>query len=312
MPDDIVTSTLQRAAAESPPRAAPHGGGLGRVLLAVLLAFAVGFGIASWIGWQNGADWTRLLPGHSGHPRGFATGTWRSSSDTPAGSATNPAIGPALGSVESRVAALEARIDMLDRAASAAASNAGRAEALLIAFATRRAIERGAPLGYLEDQLKLRFGDALPNAVAAVISGARNPVTLDQLSLGLNDLAVQVASGTAGETGWEKMRREVSGLFVIHNEHPAATPADSAQRLALARTLLREGRTGDAINAIRALGSFPHAAEWIALAQRYQDLQRALDLLETTALLEPRELNDGAGHKVVQPSPLAAGTTASQ
>ena len=34
-------------------------------------------------------------------------------------------------------------------------------------------------------------------------------------------------------------------------------------------------------------------------------MQRALDLIETTAMLEPRKLNDAAGKAINQPSPLA-------
>ncbi len=297
MPDEIVTQVPQLP----PP---PRNGGLSRMVIVVLLAFAIGFGTAGWIGWKSGADWGGVLTGHGDRARTAANGG--------NGGGATPAVVPALGSMESRVAALELRLSMLDRQANAAAGNTGRAEALLVAFAARRAVERGAPLGYLEDQLKLRFGDALPNAAATVINGARNPVTLDQLALGLNEIGAQVTSGAAGETGWEKLRRGVSGLFVIHDERPANAPTDSSQRLAQARILLREGRTGDAINAVRALGTIPHGSEWIASAQRYQDLQRALDLLETTALLEPRELKDGAGNKVAQPSPLAAEAAASR
>ena len=40
-------------------------------------------------------------------------------------------------------------------------------------------------------------------------------------------------------------------------------------------------------------------------AQRYDSVQRALDLIETTAMLDPHRLQDSAGRKVEQPSPLA-------
>ena len=46
----------------------------------------------------------------------------------------------------------------------AASGNAARAEGLLIAFSARRTLERGNDLGYLGDQLRLRFGDAEANA----------------------------------------------------------------------------------------------------------------------------------------------------
>jgi len=277
MPEDNLTPVTAPLSPPMTPLTAPAPGGLGRVLAAMAIAFALGFALAVWAGWQSGFDWSRLLPGHTATPL------------TP----TAPELG-----LDAHVAALESRLDALDHRADAAAGQAGRAEALLIAFATRRAVERGAPLGYLETQLKLRFGDALPNAVTVIATGARNPVTLDQLALGLDSLAAQLAS-SGGETGWERMRRELSGLFVIHNSQ-ATGPADPARQLAQARLLLREGRTADAIATVRAL---PLTAkdQWIAGATRYQDLQRALDLLETTALVEPRELNDSTGNKVVVP-----------
>jgi hypothetical protein len=56
-----------------------------------------------------------------------------------------------------------------------------------------------------------------------------------------------------------------------------------------------------------------HAAarEWLALAQRYVRAQRALDLIETAAILEPRDLNDGSGTPIASPTPpIAAGAGA--
>ena len=69
------------------------------------------------------------------------------------------------GGIDQRLAAAEQRLARLDLQAQAAAGNAARAEGLLIAFAARRALERGEELGFLADQLRLRFGDNWPNAV---------------------------------------------------------------------------------------------------------------------------------------------------
>ena len=46
------------------------------------------------------------------------------------------------------------------------------------------------------------------------------------------------------------------------------------------------------------------AADWLADAERYASAQQALELLETAALLEPRELRDAAGRNVQQVSPV--------
>ena len=47
------------------------------------------------------------------------------------------------------------------------------------------------------------------------------------------------------------------------------------------------------------------AADWIANAQRYAAARDALDMLETTAILDPRDLRDRSGGPVEQPSPAA-------
>ena len=59
--------------------------------------------------------------------------------------------------------------------------SAGRADALVIAFAARRAVERGVALGYLEPLLVERFGADHQRAVATIVTASRSPVTQAQL-----------------------------------------------------------------------------------------------------------------------------------
>jgi hypothetical protein len=80
-----------------------------------------------------------------------------------------------------RVAELEQRLSRITLEAESASGNASRAEGLLVAFAVRRALDRGLSLGYLDAQLRLRFGDDQPNAVKTIIDTSREPVTLEQL-----------------------------------------------------------------------------------------------------------------------------------
>lgn len=208
------------------------------------------------------------------------------------------------GGLDQRVAALEQRIVRLDLQARAAVGNAARAEGLLIAFATRRAIERGAPLGYLADQLRLRFGDARPNSVQTVIDFARDPVTLDQLMARLDRLAPTLARSPPDESFLNRVSRELSRIFVIRRESDPSPAAE--RRLDRARLFLESGRTDAAVAEVRLLPNAGEAATWISDARRYASVQRALELLETTAIMEPRELRDGAGNAVVQPSPAGA------
>lgn len=205
------------------------------------------------------------------------------------------------GGLDQRIAAMEQRLARLDLQAQAAAGNAARAEGLLIAFAARRAIERGAPLGYLADQLRLRFGDARPNTVEMVIASSRDPVTVDRLIARLEGLAPRLEESPSDEGPFAWFGRELGELFVVrHEESPSPAPE---RRLERARLFLESGRAGAAAAEVRNLPNAAIAADWIADAERYARVQQALEQLELTAILEPRELRDGEGTRVEQPSP---------
>ena len=212
------------------------------------------------------------------------------------------------GGIDSRVAAMEQRLARLDLQLQAASGNAARSEGLLIAFAARRAIERGDPLGYLADQLQLRFGDAHPNSVRTVIEFSRDPVTLDQLIARLQGLAPQLVEAPSSEGAVSRLGRELSSLFVIRRE---TTPSPEPQRrLERARLFLETGRIEPAVAEVRNLPNAVEAGDWISDAERFARARRALDLLETTAILEPRELRDGAGRRIQQPSPAGEAAAA--
>jgi hypothetical protein len=204
------------------------------------------------------------------------------------------------GGLDQRLAAAEQRLARLDLQAQAASGNAARAEGLLIAFAARRALEKGVELGFLADQLKLRFGDAMPNAVDTLIKASRNPVTLDQLIARLEGLSPQLAEPTH-ESGWARVKQELSQLFVIRSE--SAPSPQPERRLERAKLFLESGRTEAAIAEVKALPGAPNAAGWIRDAERYAAVQKALERIETSAVLEPRLLRDGSGKRVEQPSP---------
>ncbi len=204
------------------------------------------------------------------------------------------------GGLDQRLAAAEQRLAKLDLQAQAAAGNAARAEGLLIAFATRRSMERGAELGYLADQLRLRFSDALPNAVNTVIETSRDPITLDQLIARLEGLAPSLADSTE-EPSLARFQRELSSLFTVRRE---STPSPQPERrMERARLFLESGRVGKAIEEVQGLPGADNAAAWIKDAERYAAVQKALDLIETSAVLEPRRLRDRSGQPIEQPSP---------
>lgn len=209
------------------------------------------------------------------------------------------------GGLDSRLAAMEQRLTRLDMQSQAAAGNAARAEGLLIAFASRRAIERGAPLGYLADQLRVRFGEARPNAVQTVIDAAQDPVTLDRLVARLEGLAPVLNDAPANEGVFTMLGRELSSLFVVRHDD---TPSPVAERrLERARLFLESGRIEPAVQEVRGMPNAVEAESWIADAERFAAAQRALETLETAAVLDPRGIRDAEGEQVQQLSPALPG-----
>jgi hypothetical protein len=204
------------------------------------------------------------------------------------------------GGLDQRLAAAEQRIARLDLQAQAASGNAARAEGLLIAFSARRALDRGDNLGFLADQLRLRFGDAKPNAVATIIAFGKNPVTLDQLIARLEGLSPELTENNR-RFSWAQVRSEIAQLFVIRKE---STPSPQPRRrLARAQLFLQTGRVDEAIAEVRNLPGVANAGNWIRNAERYAAAQNALDMIEIAAVLEPRKLRDGEGRLVEQAGP---------
>ena len=187
--------------------------------------------------------------------------------------------------VDERIDVIERRVEDIDERATEATSDAHHAEGLLIAFAARRSIDRGAPLGYLEGVLREHFGGVDPQAVAMVISASRQPVTLDQLRDRLDILEPQLSSTSPSDSWWDAFRRELAGLVVIRR---ASTPSTaSVDRLARARDSLAEGHVDAALVEVARLPGRKAAEGWIADARRYVQTRAALDRIESAALLQP-------------------------
>lgn len=275
--------------------AQPRSGGILKAVIGTaLLAFIAGATLVGWLIW----DGRVTLPGRP-DPQLANAGSFAQPSPSPSATAA-PASGALL---EQQVAALEQRLARIDLQAAAAEGNTARAEALLVALAARRAIDRGIPLGYLEEQLRLRFGAARPDAVNTVIAAAREPVTLDRLTGDLDALAPQLTGENPEETAWSRFRRQLTGLFVVHSGAPGANAP--AARLDRARVLLRTGQVEAAMAEVSRLPGSKAAAGWMALAQRYIETQAALDQIEQAALAEPQRLNAGTGENIRQPGPGA-------
>lgn len=195
-----------------------------------------------------------------------------------------PVVAAADPALAGRVEALDERMAAVDARARAASGDANRAEGLLVAFAARRAIDRGQPLGFLEGLLHAHFGGE-PQAVAMVIGAAQRPVTLLRLQDRLAALAPALAVAGPEESWWAGVRRELGGLFVVrHAQTPSGAPGERQSR---ADRALEQGQVEVALGEVVRMPGSARAADWIAEARRYVLAHNALDRIETAALLPP-------------------------
>jgi hypothetical protein len=289
MPEDYYSTTA--------PLRRTNGPSLRAIFALVMLAFLGGALLISWLVWDGRIALGAKTAAAPAAQSSFAV----LPSPTPSAAANQAAT---TAGFEARVAALEARLARLDLEAAAAEGNTARAEALMVAFAARRAIERGSELGFLGEHLKLRFGEAKPAALATVLAAAEKPVTLDWLEGELDKLGPALTQAPKQDGGWDRFTRELSGLFVIRRDSaPSASPTD---RLDRAKLQLRSGQTDAAIAEVARMPGSAAATAWIAAAQRYAETQLALDQLEIAALLEPERLRSSSGEVLKAPSPAVA------
>lgn len=262
------------------------------------LAFIAGAALIGWLIWDG-----RLTLPALDMAQSAAIGESTPGASTPA----NPTLADS-ARLEQQIGALEQRLARMDLQAAAAEGNTVRAEALLVALAARRSIERGAPLGYLEDQLRLRFGAARPDAVSTVIAASQAPITLASLAAELEQLEPELAGTGPEDSAWSRFNRQVTGLLVVHRSAPGASTAQ--HRIAQARLQLRAGQVNDASETVSGLSRGQAAADWIAKARRFAATQAAIDQIEQAALAEPEKLKSGTGETVRQPGPAVSPTPA--
>lgn len=303
MADDFFSRTPGLASGAAPARRIGKG-----TVLTVMLAFVLGAGVIGYLAWagllpHRMTSPDRLLVDGGAIPAVNPVAPAAQIPVQPVTAAIPALVNPQQDALEVRLAALEQHLTQVDLRTAASAGNSARAEGLLIAFAARRALDRGASLGGLEDQLRLRFSDAQPNAVATLIDVGRKPVTLGQLIAGLDSLSPSLSSTPAGQLGaWQKVKSEIASLFVVrHDTSPSPSPAN---RLDRARIAMEAGRIEEAVAEVQRLPGAGDASGWIAEARRFAKARDALDLIETTALLDTRNLNDGTGKAVEQVSPV--------
>lgn len=289
---DPSAATSQTYAPLYPERAPAKSRSAGTTLFVALITFILGAALVTWLATHGYL--ATLLPQPEPQPVVVAT-----AAPPPPPPAVQMA---AIGTVEGRLAMLEDRLSRVDFQTNTAAGNAGRAEGLLIAFATRRLIDRGEPLGHVANQLRLRFMNAQPRAVQTVIDFSLNPVTIDGLTARLEALSPELTITQSNASLWDRARRQLSSMMVVHRD--SAALASPVARIDRARVMLTAHRIDSAIGEVERMPGAEAAETWIADARRYDATQKALDLLETTAMLDPARLQDSLGQPVQQASPL--------
>ena len=241
-----------------------------------LLLLAAGAALATWglSRWETGARFFGVAP------RQPLQVVRASSPSNPAaaGSADTLAAADA-----ARIATIESRLAAIESQAQAAAGSVGRADALLVAFAARRAIDRGVALGYLEPLLVQRFGPQHQAAVATIVTASRDPVRLDSLIADYQALGPSLRRGVPEEGWWDGFRREVGSIISIHR---ADTPSPQPQaRYDRAMARLEAGEVDAALAETMRLPGAANASQWVVRARRYIGAHRALDEIESAALL---------------------------
>ena len=277
--------------------------GLGALLLLLIGIAGGGWAVNRWLTGNNIPSATKAIEAPAGGVNQLLV-AGAAAKGAPGGQPLVVAPVDGANALAARVAELEQRLSRITLEAESASGNASRAEGLLVAFAVRRALDRGLSLGYLDAQLRLRFGDDQPNAVKTIIDTSREPVTLEQLRAELDTLAPQLVGRNGDGNGslWTGLRRELGELFVVR---AAGTQSPRAsERLDRARRYLAAGQADLAIAEIEAMPGAAAANDWLIDARRYHEARRALDLIETAAILEPRDSPAAAmAAKAADPTP---------
>ena len=201
---------------------------------------------------------------------------------TAAPAAESPAAQPPVPE-QARIAELQDRLSRVENATQRAEGFAGRADALVVAFAARRAIDRGVALGYLENLLVDRFGAQHQQAVGTIIAASHQPVRLNDLIAQYETLGPDLRRGGPQDSWWTNFRRGFGSLVEVRRaDRPAMNP-DARYGRALQR--LSSGDVDQALAETMRLPGAANAPDWVAKARRYIAAHRALDEIESAALL---------------------------
>ncbi|MDK2768721.1 MAG: hypothetical protein KYX69_13500 [Sphingomonas sp.] len=258
------------------PTAPARGNSMTMILVAGLIAFIAGLAVMAVV--YRAGDWwgqPAVAPATVVQPPISAAPVTAPGMDVATLAAREQALA-------ARLESLDARLKATDADARVAASYAGRAEAMMLVFGARRALERGQELGIVAGELRRRLGAAEPNAVATVVSASGEPITLEDLRVAFDQIAPRLSTSQPDDGWLSAIQRELSTLVIIRKQDaPSPHPRE---RLARARRLLGQGHVEAALAEVSRLPGAQGAESWMAAAGRYIATRRALDTLEDAAI----------------------------
>jgi len=190
--------------------------------------------------------------------------------------------------INERVETLDNRLSRINVQAQKVSGNTNRTEAMLIAFAARRAIDSGSPLGYIENELRAKFANSNAEDVKAIIEAGKSPVRLSVLQNQLDISSDALLSANADNSSWDLFKKEMRELIVIRKS--GSQPPQPERRLARIKTALANRDINTAVAEMERMPGAAKAQGWINLAVRYMRVQNALDAIEKTAINLPRNI----------------------
>jgi hypothetical protein len=138
-------------------------------------------------------------------------------------------------------------------------------------------------LGYLENLLTERFGAQHPAAVATIVTASHQPVRLNDLVNQYEALGHDLRRGGPEDSWWTNVKRELGTIVEVHRADQPAVNADARYNRALLR--IQAGDVDQALAETMRLPGASRAGAWVANARRYIAAHRALDEIESAALL---------------------------
>jgi hypothetical protein len=212
-----------------------------------------------------------------------------------------------LDNLSAELASLNVRLGALGASASdsiaAAAESAEKARGVLLVAAARRAIDEGQSLAVLEPALRRYFGGDNAQAVERLLTASRTAPTLDTLRRRFAQLRPTLLAGEPSGDGW--WDRLVAGIADVVTVRRSIGDANSRRVADMVARLDR----GDVAGALVLLRRMPvdsqrAARDWRIDADAYASARDALQQLEAAVLLDDADL------RVTPPPAPAAPETA--